>query len=369
MNIPQVDLKAQYKLIKKEINVAILKVLNSTTFILGENVKKFEEEFAKFCNVKYAVGVGNGTDALYLALRACGISRGDEVITQPNTFIATVEAITLNGAKPVFVDINPQTYNIDANKIKKVITKKTKAIIPVHLYGQPVDMDHILKIAKKYRLKVIEDAAQAHGAEYKGKKVGSLGDVACFSFFPAKNLGAYGDGGIIVTNNEKIAKKIIMLRNHGRVEKYKHLMEGVNSRLDELQAAILRVKLRYLDKWNKARRQRAKIYDEVFKHLEEVGTPFVPFWATPVFYVYTIRVKEREKLREYLKKKGISTGIYYPIPLHLQPAYKYLNYKKGDFPEAEKAAKEILSLPMYPELSRKEQNFIIQKIKTFFGTK
>ena len=367
MSIPLSDFKAQYQSIKKEIQNAINQVLNSTQFILGEDVKKFEEEFAKFCKVKYSVGVGNGTDALYLALRACGISRGDEVITQPNTFIATVEAITLNGAKPVFVDINPQTYNINANKIKKVITKKTKAIIPVHLYGQPVDTDPILKIAKKYKLFVIEDAAQAHGAEYKGKKVGSLGNIACFSFFPAKNLGAYGDGGMIVTNNEKIAKKIRMLRNHGRVEKYEHLMEGTNSRLDELQAAILRVKLRHLDKWNKARRQRAKIYDEAFEHLEEVGTPFVPSWATPVYYVYTIKTKKRDNLQKYLKKKGISTGIYYPIPLHLQPAYKYLNYKKGDFPEAEKTADEILSLPMYPELKISQIKFITNSIKDFYG--
>ena len=366
MNIPQVDLKAQYKLIKKEINVAILKVLKNTTFILDENVKKFEEEFAKFCNVKYAVGVGNGTDALYLALRACGISRGDEVITQPNTFIATVETITLNGAKPVFVDINSDTYDIDINKIEGAITKKTKAIIPVHLYGQPADMDPILRIAKRHNLWVIEDAAQAHGAEYKGKKIGSLGDVGCFSFFPAKNLGAYGDGGMVITKNKKLAKKIAMLRNHGRIEKYKHEIEGVNSRLDEIQAAILRVKLRYLDKWNKARRQCAKLYDNFLRNIEKMKTPFVPSWATPVFYVYTIRVKEREKLREYLKKKGISTGIYYPIPLHLQPAYKYLNYKKGDFPEAEKTADEILSLPMYPELKISQIKFITNSIKDFY---
>ena len=266
--------------------------------------------------MKYEIGVGNGTDALYLALRALGIKTGDEVITPPNTFIATVEAITLNGAKPVFVDINPETYNIDITKIEKAITKKTKAIIPVHLYGQPADIGPILKIAKKYNLKVIEDAAQAHGAEYRGKRVGGLGDVGCFSFFPAKNLGAYGDGGMVVTNNKKIAEKVRLLRNHGRVQKYEHQIEGTNSRLDELQAAILRVKLRYLNRWNKARRQRAKLYDRSLKNIKGVKIPFIAPWATPVYYVYTIRIKERDKLQESLKKKGISTGLYYPIPLY-----------------------------------------------------
>lgn len=366
MPIPLVDLKAQYRAIKKEIDRAIFEAIKNTNFILGENVQKFEKEFAKFCKVKYAIGVGNGTDALYLALRVLGIKTGDEVITPPNTFIATVEAITLNGAKPVFVDINPETYNIDITKIEKAITKKTKAIVPVHLYGQPADIGPILKIAKKYNLKVIEDAAQAHGAEYKGKRVGGLGDVGCFSFFPAKNLGAYGDGGMVVTNNKKIAEKVRLLRNHGRVQKYEHQIEGINSRLDELQAAILRVKLRYLNKWNQARRQRAKLYDNSLKNIKGVKIPFTPSWAVPVYYVYTIRTKERDKLQESLKKEGISTGLYYPIPLHLQPAYKYLGYKIGDFPETERAAKEILSLPICPELSKKDQNYVIQKIKEFF---
>ena len=367
MNIPLVDLKAQYKSIEKEIDKAIFGVIKNTNFILGENVQKFEEEFAKFCQVKYAVGVGNGTDALYLTLRVCGISKGDEVITQPNTFIATTEAITLNGAKPVFVDINPETYNIEKSRIEKAITKKTKAIIPVHLFGQPADMNPILKIAKKYNLKVIEDAAQAHGAEYRGKRVGGLGDVGCFSFFPAKNLGAYGDGGMVVTNNKKLADGIRMLRNHGRVQKYEHEVEGVNSRLDELQAAILRVKLRYLDKWNKARCQCAEFYNKSLKNIKGVETPFVPAWAKPVYYVYTIRVKERDKLKEYLEKKGISSGIYYPIPLHLQLAYKYLGYKRGDFPETEKAADEILNLPMYSELTISQIKFITNSIKDFYG--
>lgn len=363
MQVPQVDLKIQYRLIKKEINKAISEVLKKSRFILGEKVKKFEEEFAKFCNVKYVIGVGNGTDALYLSLKACGIGDGDEVITTPNTFIATTEAITLNRAKPIFVDINPKTFNIDIEKIENAITKKTKAIIVVHLFGQPADMDPILKIAKKYTLWVIEDAAQADGAEYKGKKVGSLGNIACFSFFPAKNLGAYGDGGAVVTSDKKLAEKTRMLRNHGRIEKYEHEIEGMNSRLDELQAAVLLVKLKYLDKWNRARRQHANLYDEALKNLKEIKIPFIPSWATPIYYVYTIRAKERDKLRKNLETKGISTGIYYPIPLHLQPAYKYLSYRIGSFPETEKAAGEILSLPMYPELSPKAIKLIAELVK------
>lgn len=367
MQISLVDLKIQYKSIKKEIDQAISGVIKNSNFILGENVKKFEEEFARFCKVKYAIGVGNGTDALYLALRALGIEKGDEVITVPNTFIATVEAITLNGAKPVFVDINPNTYNIDVNKVEKAITKKTKTIIPVHLYGQPADMTPILKIAKKYNLKVIEDAAQAHGAEYKGGRVGGLGNVGCFSFFPGKNLGAYGDGGAVVTNNKDIAFKIRMLRNHGRIEKYEHEMEGINSRLDEIQAAILRIKLKYLNRWNKARRENAKLYNTALKNLKEIKIP-LPFpLAKPVYYVYTIRVKQRDELMEYLKQKGISTGVYYPVPLHLQKAYKNLGYKIGDFPETEKASEEVLSLPMYPELNRKQIKYIVNSIKAFYG--
>lgn len=363
MNISQVDLKAQYGLIKKEINKAILGVLKNCSFILGENVRRFEEEFADFCEAKYAVGVGNGTDALYLAVRACGIRKGDEVITVPNTFIATVEAITLNRAKPVFVDIDPRTFNIDVAKIEKAVTNKTKAIIAVHLYGQPVNMVSIMKVAKKYSLKVIEDAAQAHGAAYRGRKVGGLGDVACFSFFPGKNLGAYGDGGAVVTNNREIADQVRKLRNHGRTEKYMHEFEGVNSRLDELQATILRVKLKYLSKWNKARRHCAELYNRYLKNVKGIKVPFILSWTTPVYYVYTIRAKERDKIQKGLKEKGIATGIYYPLPLHLQPAYKYLGYKTGDFPETEKMANEILSLPMYPELSKEQIKFVADSIK------
>jgi len=363
MNIPLLDLKKQYLSIKKEIDGAIQDVLNNTQFILGKNVKNFEKEFAKFCDVKYAVGVGSGTDALYLALKSLNISKNNEVIIPVNTFIATAEAITLNGAKPVFVDIDLNTMNINPQKIEKAITKRTKAIIPVHLFGQPVDMDAILKIAKKYNLYVIEDCAQAHGAKYKNKKVGSIGDIGCFSFFPGKNLGAYGDAGIITTNNKKLAQKIYILRNHGRLEKYKHKIEGVNSRLDEIQAAILKIKLKYLKSWNKDRQKNAKIYDKLFKNVNNIITPQIVRDNKSVYYFYVIRVKNRKKTQKRLKEKGVSTGIHYPIPLHLQPAYKYLGYKKGDFLKAEKLSKEILSLPIYPELTERQIKYIFNIIK------
>ena len=349
--IPFVDLKAQYDSIKEEIDEAIQSVLNNTSFIMGEELKKFEEEFAQFCDVKYAIGVANGSDALILALRACGIGEGDEVITVPHTFIATTEAISNVGGKVVFVDIDPKTYTIDITKIEEKINERTKAIIPVHLYGQPADMDAIMKLAKKYNLKVIEDAAQAHGAEYKREKVGSMGDVGCFSFYPGKNLGAYGDAGAVVANNEEIAEKVRLLRNHGRItKKYEHEIEGYSSRLDNLQAAILRVKLRYLNKWNEGRRENAKKYSELLSNVDGVITPYEADYAKHVYHLYVIRTENRDKLREELKSKGIATGIHYPIPLHLQPAYSYLGYKEGDFPITEKASQEILSLPMFAEL-------------------
>ena len=367
MKIPLVDLKAQYRAIKKEIDRAIFGVIKSSKFVLGENVKKFEEEFAKFCNAKYAIGVGNGTDALYLTLRTLGIKKGDEVITSPFTFIATAEVIANLAAKPVFVDIDPETYNIDAKKITKAITRRTKAIIPVHLYGQPSDMSSILKIAKKYKLFVIEDAAQAHGARYKGKRVGSIGDVGCFSFFPAKNLGAYGDAGMVVTNSQKIAETLFVLRDHGRANrgtnKYIHQTEGVNSRLDELQAAILRVKLHHLPKWIKNRQRNAKTYDSFLEKIIGIKIPRIKAGFESTYHLYVIRAQNRDELQKSLKKIGIATGIHYPIPLHLQPAFKYLGYEKGDFPETEKVAKEILSLPMYPELNKKQIKFVADSIQ------
>jgi len=364
MNVPFVDLKRQYDSIKDEVNTKINKVLQNTHFILGENSDAFEKEFANYCGVKYGVGVASGSDALTLNLKALGIGKGDEVITAPNTFIATVDAISRNGAKPVFVDIDPETYNIDVAEIEEKITDKTKAIIPVHLYGQPADMDEIIKIAKKYDLKIIEDACQAHGAEYKGKKVGSLSDVGCFSFYPAKNLGAYGDGGMVVTNNEQIAERIKMLRNYGQSKKYYHDFIGYNSRLDEIQAAVLRVKLRYLDEWNDKRREHAKLYNELLENVSGIETPTEKEFVKHVYHLYVIRCKNRNELQNYLSSKGVSTGIHYPIPVHLQKAYKHLEYKEGDFPITEKYAKEILSLPMFPELTDEEIEAVVGLIRS-----
>ncbi|MEK7482518.1 MAG: DegT/DnrJ/EryC1/StrS family aminotransferase [Patescibacteria group bacterium] len=367
MSIPLVDLKAQYASIKQEIDQAVFGVLESCNFILGGEVESFEKEFADFCETKYAIGCANGTDALTLALRALGIKQGDEVITQPNTFIATTEAITANGARPVFIDIESDTFNINPELIEKAITPKTKAILPVHLFGQPAKMDKIMAIAQKYNLKVIEDAAQAHGAKYYSKRAGSFGDIACFSFYPGKNLGAYGDGGAVATSDEQLAQKIRMLRNHGREKKYEHEMEGVNSRLDELQAAVLRVKLRHLDEWNKARRERADIYNRLLQDINGLVLPFEVSGAESVYHLYVVRAQNRDKLQAVLKEQGIASGVHYPIPLHLQPAYQWLGLGKGDFPEAEKSADEILSLPMYPELSLADQEKIAQEIKAFFA--
>lgn len=363
MKVPLVDLKVQYETIKEEIQEAIKRVLESTQFILSEEVHKFEEEFAKFCGAKYCVGVNSGTDAIYLTLRALGIGQDDEVITVSHTFIGTVEPVGMVGAKPIFVDIDSNTYIIDVQKIEKVVTERTKAIIPVHLYGLPAAMQPIMEIAKKYDLRVIEDCAQAHGAEYKGKKVGTMGDVGCFSFFPAKNLGAYGDGGAAVTNDENIALKIRMLRNHGRLKKYEHEFEGVNSRLDNLQATILRVKLKYLEQWTRKRIEKARVYDELFAGCSDIVRPVVMNGAKHVYHLYVVRVKNRDTVQAKLKKWGIATGIHYPIPLHLQPAFRHIGCKKGDLPVTEEIVKEILSLPLYPELLYEQQKFIIDKVQ------
>lgn len=359
-----VDLKRQYQSIKAEIDEAISRVINGTNFILGDEVEEFEKEFAEFCQTKFCIGVASGTDALFLSLKALDIGPGDEVITVPNTFIATVLAISLTGAKPIFVDINSQTYNIDFQKIEEKITRKTKAIIPVHLYGQPAEMDKILTVAKKYNLKVIEDACQAHGAEYQGRRVGSFGDLAAFSFYPSKNLGAYGDGGAITTNNAELAEKIRMLRNYGQRIKYQHLVKGFNSRLDTLQAAILRVKLKYLDQWNKSRRQNAQLYNQLLVDTDVITPKEIP-GANAVYHLYVIRTQKRDELVKFLSKRNISTVIHYPIPIHLQPAYQDLDYKLGDFPITEKISKEIISLPMFPELTKEEINYVVQSIKEF----
>jgi len=354
MKVPLVNLERQYKTIKGEINRAIRKVLESGQYILGEELENFEREFASYCGARYGVGLASGSDALMLAMRALDIGKGDEVITVPNTFISTVDAIALNGAEPVFVDIDEESYNIDVNRIEEKITKNTRLILPVHLYGQPADMDPILDVAEDNDLYVIEDAAQAHGAEYKGKKVGSLGDIAAFSFYPSKNLGAFGDGGMVVTNNEELADKLKALRNYGQKKKNYHDFIGHNSRLDELQAAALRVKLKYLDEWNDKRRKNVTLYNEILEDIEGIKIPVEKIFSKHVYHLYVIRCRGREGLRRHLLSFGISTGIHYPIPIHLQEAYEYLGYHRGDFLITEKCADEILSLPMFPELSSDE---------------
>ena len=366
MTIPLVDLKAQYASIKPEIDAAMQRVVNNTSFILGKEVVEFEKNFAAFCRVQHCVGTDSGTAALHLSLLICGVKPDDEVITTTHTFIATSEVISLVGAKPVFVDIDPRTYNLDPNLIERAITPRTRAIIPVHLYGQPAEMDAILEIARKHNLRVIEDAAQAHGAEYRGKRAGTMGDIACFSFYPGKNLGAYGDAGALVTNDAALAAHARILRDHGRSEKYAHKLVGYGYRLDSLQAAILGAKLPYLDAWNARRRAIAECYDELLTNSDLV-TPFVPAHIKPVYHIYCIRHKNRDALQKYLKARGIDTGIHYPIPLHLQPVYQNLDYNVGDFPHTEKAANEILSLPMYPELRDAQVQQIVDAVKEFSG--
>lgn len=364
MTIPLVDLKAQYASIKPEIDGAIQRVIDNTSFILGKEVLEFEKNFAAFCRAQFCVGIDSGTAALHLALLLCDVKPGDEVITTTHTFIATAEVISVIGAKPVFVDIDPRTYNIDPQQIERAITPRTKAIIPVHLYGQPAEMDAILDIARRHNLRVIEDAAQAHGAEYRGRRAGTMSDIACFSFYPGKNLGAYGDAGAIVTNNAELAERARLLRDHGRRSKYEHQVVGYGYRLDALQAAILGAKLPHLEAWNARRRAIADYYTALLTNADVV-TPFVPPHIAPIYHIYCIRHKNRDGLQKHLKARGIETGIHYPIPLHLQPVYENLGYKRGDFPHAEKAANEILSLPMYPELTDAQVEMIVQAVKEF----
>jgi dTDP-4-amino-4,6-dideoxygalactose transaminase len=351
MKIPLVDLKAQYASIKTEIDQALQRVLDETDFIGGPAVGEFERAFAAYCGTRAAVTLANGTDALQLSLLACGVGRGDEVITAVNTFIATSEAISATGARPVFVDNDPLTYTIDVRKIEEKITPRTKAIVPIHLYGQPAAMDQVNQIAAQHNLVVIEDAAQAHGATYNKSIVGNLGRLACFSFYPGKNLGAYGDAGAIATNDEALANRVRMLANHGRLKKYEHEMEGYNSRLDTLQAAILLVKLRHLKSWTEKRQEHATLYTKLLSKSPEIVTPSIQPGGTHVYHLYVVRVQQRDRVQQALKEAGIATGIHYPIPLHLQPAYRYLGFPLGAFPVAERFAGEILSLPMYPELT------------------
>jgi dTDP-4-amino-4,6-dideoxygalactose transaminase len=366
MNVPFIDLKAQYESIKYEIDNAIRQVIDSCNFAGGPFVEKFEEEFANFCECEYAVGVGSGTEALWLSLLALGIGQGDEVITVPNTFIATAEAISLCGAKPVFVDIDEETYNIDVFQLEYAITKSTKAIIPVHLFGQMADMDPIMDIAKKYGLYIIEDACQAHGAEYRGKKAGSIGDMGCFSFYPGKNLGAFGEAGALVTNNGELAKTTRMFRDHGQIKKYQHNVIGWNCRMDGLQGAILSVKLRHLPSWNDTRRLNASIYGKLLKDRKEVDLPIEAEYNKHVYHIYAIRVQHRDKLIAHLANQDIQTGIHYPIPIHKQEAYKHQNPPHPNLPIAEKYADELVSLPMCSELNRHQIEFAVRQIKAFF---
>lgn len=360
--IPILDLKRQYSKIGKEIENAVVEVLRSSSYILGKNNKELEEKFANYIGAKHSVALNSGTDALHLALRALDIGAGDEVITVAFTFVATTEAIGIVGAKPVFVDIDKDTFNIDANLIESKITPKTKAIIPVHLYGQPCDMDTIMDIAKRYNLHVIEDCCQAVGAEYKGQKVGTFGDIGCFSFFPTKNLGGMGDGGIATTNSEYLKNRMIALRNHGGAVRYYHEEIGVNSRLDEIQAAILLVKLQYIDEWNKMRRENAYRYNQLFEKYPQVQTPKELNETYCIYHQYTIKVPNRDIVHKMLQEKGIGAMLYYPVPLHLQKVHEYLNVKEGSLPNTEDDTKLVMSLPMFPELTEEEQKTVVNTV-------
>ena len=365
--VPFVDLAAQYCSISAEINEAISKVIRETDFILGREVCLFEEEFAAFCQTRFAVGVDSGTSALELALRAYEIGPGDEVITAANSFIASALAISHAGATPVLVDVETDTYTIDAAAIERAITSRTKAIIPVHLYGHPADMDPIVHLAQRHGLVVIEDACQAHGARYKGKRAGSLGHAAAFSFYPGKNLGAYGDAGVVVTSDDAVAKRLGMLRNYGQKEKYQHMFRGYNRRLDTLQAAVLRIKLKHLEEWNDARRQHAKNYGRLLGQTG-IAVPRAAAHSESVWHLYVIQIDQRDALKEHLASRGIGVGIHYPVPIHLQPAYRDLGYRQGDFPVTEKCARRILSLPMYAELTSEIVNRVAETASEFVAT-
>jgi dTDP-4-amino-4,6-dideoxygalactose transaminase len=367
MQVPFLDLKIQYKQIEQEVMPMITEAMANAAFIGGAQVTGFETEFAEFCNSSYCVGVNSGTDALRFALMATGVGPGDEVITVSNTFIATTEAISQVGAKPVFVDIYPDTCNMDVSKIEDKISGSTKAIIPVHLYGQPADMDLILEIAKSSNIAVIEDACQAHGANYKNSKAGSMGAVGCFSFYPGKNLGAFGEGGAIVTQDEDIAQKIRMIRDHGQQKKYFHDLEGYNGRLDAIQAGVLRIKLKRLGGWNKSRRENAAYYNELLSEVPSITLLTEAEFADSVYHLYVILVDNRDELQKYLDTKSIATGLHYPLPLHLQKAYEHLGHNKGDFPITENIADHLLSLPMFPELTRKQIEYVVDSIKGFFN--
>jgi dTDP-4-amino-4,6-dideoxygalactose transaminase len=361
--IPFLDLRAHHAPLRAEFDEAIGGVIDRGAFAGGPVVAEFEDEFAVYCEARYAIGLGSGTEALWLALLACGVGSGDEVITVSNTFMATAEAITYAGAKPVFVDVDDRTYTMDPAQLDQALTPRTKAIIPVHLFGQAADMDPILAFGRKHGLFVIEDAAQAHGALYKGRKAGSLGDAGCFSFYPGKNLGAFGEAGAVVTNDPKLDEKIRILRDHGQVRKYHHTMVGWNCRMDGIQAAVLRVKLRHLDHNNRARRKHALQYNEDLAELEEIITPHEASYGEHVYHIYAVRVRERDEVMRLLEENGIGCGIHYPVPVHLQKAYQELGYVAGAFPISERTSAEFLSLPMFPELTEMQVKLVTDAVK------
>jgi dTDP-4-amino-4,6-dideoxygalactose transaminase len=367
MHVPFVDLKQQYLSIKDEVLPAVEKVFESTQFVLGKEVAAFEEEFANYCGVQHAIGVNNGTSALHLALLAAGVGPGDEVITVPFTFVASVAAIVYTGATPVLVDIDPVTYTMDPAQIEAALTSRTKAILPVHLYGHPADMDPILEVARRYGLAVIEDAAQAHGAEYNGQRCGSMGDLGCFSFYPGKNLGAYGEGGMVTTSNPEFARKIRMLRDWGAEKKYQHVLKGFNYRMEGVQGAILRIKLRHLEAWTEARRAHAAAYNEV---LNETGLvlPTEMAGSRHVYHVYGVLTAQRQEFMDSLNAQGVQTGIHYPIPVHLLPAYADLNYSAGEFPVSERVAEQEVSLPMFPEMTSAQIEAVLGATMEFCST-
>jgi dTDP-4-amino-4,6-dideoxygalactose transaminase len=361
--IPFLDLKAQYKSIKPEIDAAVINVLESTQFVLGEHVAAFERDFASYCGVKHAVAVNSGTSALHLALLAADVGPGDEVVTIPFTFVATVSAICYTGATPVFVDIEPRSFTMDPSKLEKAITSRTKAILPVHLYGQMADMDAIMDVANRHGIPVIEDACQAHGAEYQGRRAGSIGVSGCFSFYPGKNLGAYGEGGMVVTGDDAHAKKIRMLRDWGQEKRYHHVLKGFNYRMEGIQGAILGVKLRYLEGWTEARRARAREYDALLRDAEGIEAPEQLPGRLHVHHIYAVRTANRDLLQQDLQAQGVATGLHYPIPVHLQKAHEDLGYQAGDFPESEAAAREVLSLPMFPEMTSAQVEHVVAAMR------
>lgn len=366
MAIEFVDLRRQYSTIKKEIHKAISRVLSNQFFVLGEDLERFEKAFASYLNISYVVGVDNGTDGLNLTMDVLGIGKGDEVITPVNSYISTTFCITNAGAKPVFVDVDPQTHQLDIEQVKKKITKKTRAILPVHLYGAPCDIEALIKLCKKNGIYLIEDACQAQGSSFKKRKLGTFGIVGVFSFYPGKNLGAYGNGGAVVTSNKKIYDKLVKLRNFGQRKRYYHESIGQNSKLDDIQAAVLSVKLRHLDYWNNRRNRLAEMYK---KKLKDLAFPHLIKGSKSNYHLFVVECFKRDKLQNYLLKKGIKAQIHYPVPIHLQKCYEYLGYKKGDYPVAERLAKSILSLPIYPELREKEVNYIAQTVNNFYGTR